>query len=83
MKIMKNRIYHQLDLNQSEEQAGFRRNYATVDHIHTLNQVMEKVKEYKIELYMVFVDFRKAFDSVKHSKIWEAQVKKYGRAKCI
>ena len=48
MIIMKNRIYDQVDLNQPEEQAGFR-SYATVDHMHTLNQVMEKVKEYKIE----------------------------------
>jgi len=48
---MKNRIYNQLDLNQPEEQASFRQNYTTVDHLHILNQVMEKAKEYKIELH--------------------------------
>ena len=72
MKIMKNRLYNQLDLQQPEEQAGFRRNYATIDHIHTINQVIEKAKEYKLDLYMMFVDYKKAFDSVKHEKIWES-----------
>ena len=72
MKIMKNRLYNQLDLQQPEEQAGFRRNYETIDHIHTINQVIEKAKEYKLDLYMMFVDYKKAFDLVKHKKIWES-----------
>jgi len=40
--------------------------------IHTLDQMLEKAKEYGIEVLMVFVDFRKAFDTIKHTKIWEA-----------
>lgn len=77
MKILKNRVYKQLDLNQPEEQAGFRKKYSTIDHIHTLNQVIEKAREYRIELHMLFVDYRKAFDSIKHVKIWEG-LKKQG-----
>lgn len=69
IKILKNRVYKQLDLNQLEEQAGFRKKYSTIYHIHTLNQVIEKAKEYKIDLYLMFVDYWKVFDSVSHAKI--------------
>lgn len=52
MKIIKNRIYNTLDSQQPEEQAGFRRKYSTIDHIHTLKQILEKTSEYKINLYI-------------------------------
>jgi len=75
MRVLKNRIYQQLDWNQTGEQAGFRRSYKTTDHIHTLNQLLEKAKEYKLEVHLVFIDFRKAFDTIKQGKIWEALLK--------
>ena len=36
MKIIKNRIYQNLDENQGLEQAGFRRDFSTIEHIFTL-----------------------------------------------
>ena len=75
MKIIKNRVYNQLDAQQPEEQAGFRKKYRTIDHIHTLNQLVEKAKEYKINVYVMFVDYRNAFDSIKHKRIWEGLTK--------
>jgi hypothetical protein len=74
MKIIKNRIYDQLDRQQPEEQAGFRRGYSTIDHIYALNQIIEKSKEYNIEIHVVFIDFRKAFDSIKHNHIIRASI---------
>jgi len=44
MKVLKNRIYNKLDQNQTTDQAGFRRNFSTLDHILTLNQIIEKKK---------------------------------------
>lgn len=32
---------------------------------------MEKAKEQNVPLYMAFVDFKKAFDSVRHTTLWE------------
>jgi len=32
-KLIKTTIYENLDLNQGAEQAGFRKNYSTIDHI--------------------------------------------------
>jgi len=31
---------------------------------------MEKARESSVLLYMAFIDYKKAFDSVKHAKLW-------------
>ena len=31
---------------------------------------MHKAREHKQPLYMCFVDFKKAFDSISHDKLW-------------
>jgi len=70
LKIIENRIYPTLDSDQLFEQ--FRKCYSTTDHIHTLNQIIEKTNEYGLEIYIMFIDFNKVFDSIYHNKIWEA-----------
>ena len=47
-----------------ETQCGFRGNRSTVDMIFCLRQLQEKCIEQDRPLYMVFVDFSKAFDTV-------------------
>ncbi|VDO16914.1 unnamed protein product [Brugia timori] len=71
-KLIKNRIYNTLDSHQPIDQAGFRKNFSTIDHIFTLNQILEKSREYNMPLCLMFIDFNKAFDSVKHYAVWEA-----------
>lgn len=71
-KIMLNRLTKLLDENQPREQAGFRKHFSTVDHIHVITQLIEKTKEYGKSLYICFIDFTKAFDSLEHSAIWKA-----------
>ncbi|CAH2083583.1 unnamed protein product [Euphydryas editha] len=46
-KVILDRITRVLDENQPIEQAGFRKNYSTTDHIHTIKQVLEKYNEYQ------------------------------------
>ena len=40
-KIITNRITRTLDENQPREQAGFRRGFSTIDHLHAVNQLIE------------------------------------------
>ncbi|GBP97894.1 hypothetical protein EVAR_63915_1 [Eumeta japonica] len=59
-----------LDEQQPVEQAGFKRSFSTRDHIHTVKQILEKYNEYNKNVYMVFIDYIKAFDSLSHSYVW-------------
>ena len=63
------RLEKKLDETQPREQAGFRSKYSTTDHIHAINQLKEKCREYNIPLCVAFVDYEKAFDSVQTQAI--------------
>ena len=70
-KIITTRLEKKLDENQPSEQAGFRSKYSTTDHIHAINQLKEKCREYNIglPLCVAFVDYEKAFDAVQTQAI--------------
>ncbi|PZC78256.1 hypothetical protein B5X24_HaOG202328 [Helicoverpa armigera] len=70
IKVIHNRIREHLDQHQPIEQAGFRPSFSTTDHLFTLNQIIEKYNEYHKPLYLAFVDYSKAFDSLKHTAIF-------------
>ncbi|CAG4953738.1 unnamed protein product [Colias eurytheme] len=57
---------------QPVEQAGFRSKYSTIDHIHSLELIIEKYLEMHRPLYLAFIDYAKAFDSISHSSMWSA-----------
>ena len=63
-KVLTKRLQKTLDENQPREQAGFRSRYSTTDHIHVVNQLKEKCREYNISPCIAFVDYEKAFDSM-------------------
>lgn len=73
-KILLKRIERTLDEHQPIEQAGFRKNFSVIDHIHVVRQVLEKYNEYQRTYYIAFVDYSKAFDSLFHEKIWQALI---------
>ena len=65
-KVFSNVILQRLDsqINQPQEQARFRKKYSTIDHLHVVNQLQEQTHEYQLPLYMAFVYYKKAFDSI-------------------
>lgn len=66
MKILMIRMEKDLERHQPPEQAGFRSNFSTTDHIFTVNQLIEKCSEFNKKIYICFVDYQKAFDSLEH-----------------
>jgi DNA-dependent RNA polymerase auxiliary subunit epsilon len=66
-RVITNRLARRLNDIQPPEQAGFRSGYVTIDHIHTVRQIIQKTEEYNQLLCLAFVDYEKAFDSF---EIW-------------
>ena len=53
-----------------EEQAGFRKNYGTTDHILSLKCLTDVYLFREKKLFCAFIDYKKAFDSVNRSYLW-------------
>jgi len=54
----------------ADEQAGFQQGRGTKDQIMNLRILMHKAREHLQPLYKCFVDFKKAFHSISHDKLW-------------
>jgi hypothetical protein len=77
MTVLLERLKAQMEPHLSEEQAGFRRDRSTVHQILILRLMAEKAKRKGRNIYHCFIDFQKAFDSIKHDVTW-ATLKSYG-----
>ena len=71
-RILTRRIKKQIYKDQSIDQAGFRPGFSCDDHLFTLSILTEKCNEFNIPLWVATLDYKKAFDSVKQTSIWEA-----------
>ena len=72
--ILNRRLYNWVEDGEkiTETQAGFRKGYSTAGHIFNLYALTQKYLSKKGgKLYVAFVDLRRAFDSVQHSKLLE------------
>ena len=70
-RIIIDRIRDGVDTKLRKEQAGFRRGRSTVEQIFILRNIIEQVAEWQSTLYITFVDFEKAFDSVHRESLWK------------
>ena len=74
LTVLLNRLKRHLDPYLSE---GFRQDRSTVHQILILRLLAEKAKRQEKKIYNCFIDFQKAFDTIKHKIIW-AVLKSYG-----
>jgi len=51
-------------------QCGFRRNRSTTDHIFCIRQMLEKKWEPNEAVHQIFIDFKKAYDSVRRKVLY-------------
>ena len=52
------------------QQAGFRAGYSTIDHSFTLYALVQRYLQKNTKMYLAFVDFKKAFDTVNRNALW-------------
>ena len=53
------------------EQAGFRNNFSTTDHLFSLYMIIDLLIAKKKRLYVAFLDFEKAFDKINWAFLWQ------------
>ena len=69
-KLIIRRISEAVDQQLRQEQAGFRKGRGCTDQIFTLRNIIEQCTEWQRQLYINYVDFEKAFDSIHRDCLW-------------
>ena len=70
-RVILNRLKNAVDPRLRDNQAGFRRNRSCTDQIATLRIILEQSLEWRTPLYVNFIDYEKAFDSVDRNSLWK------------
>jgi endonuclease/exonuclease/phosphatase family metal-dependent hydrolase len=75
-KILSNIIYERLKKYTQDVigkyQCGFTSGRSTTDQIFMLRQIIEKSREFDMDTYHLFIDFRAAYDSINKTKLYAA-----------
>ena len=70
-RVLLERMEKEVEEILRDEQAGFRQERSCTDQIATLRMILEQSLEWNTSLYVVFIDYEKAFDSVDRSTLWK------------
>ena len=71
VKIIQARLQQHMNQELSDVQARFRKGRGTRDQIANICWIIEKAREFQINIYFCFIDYAKAFDCVDHNKLWK------------
>ncbi|VDP45198.1 unnamed protein product [Schistosoma mattheei] len=77
-----NRMKNAVDAQIRGQQAEFRKDRSCTDQIATLRIIVEQSIEWNSTLYINFIDYEKAFDSVDRRTLWEF-LRNYGNPEKI
>jgi hypothetical protein len=70
--IINDRIKNYTEDIIGEYQCGFRANRSTIDQLFVMRQIIEKNYEYGVDMHILFVDYKQAFDSINRKKMIQA-----------
>jgi sorting nexin-29 len=68
--ILLSRLIPYADEIIGDNQGCFRRNRSTTDQIFYIRQILEKKWQYNGTVYQLFIDFKKAYDSVRREALY-------------
>jgi hypothetical protein len=68
--ILLSRLIPYADEIIGDHQCGFRRNRSTIDPIFYIRQILEKKWEYNGTVHQLFIDFKKAYDSIRREALY-------------
>ena len=71
LKILQARLQQYVNHELPDVQAGLRKSRGTRDQIANICWIMEKAREFQINIYFCLIDYAKAFDYVDHNKLWK------------
>lgn len=67
--LLKERVTQHTETVIGNYQFGFRKGKSTSDALHIMKQITEKCYEYDIDIHILFIDFKQAFDQLIRTKI--------------
>ena len=70
-RILQERLQVLAESLLPESQCGFRKGRGCTDMIYVARQLLEKTREHDDKLYVLFVDLKKAYDSVPRPALWK------------
>nr|KAG5702925.1 hypothetical protein BaRGS_034698 [Batillaria attramentaria] len=70
-RILLERMREAVDPMLRDQKAGFRRNRSCADQIASLRIIVEQSLEWSSPLYINFIGYEKAFDSVDREALWK------------
>lgn len=71
-------LHEKIKNNEWRNSCGLQKNRVVfipdscADNIFSVKQLIEKTKAFNTELHIVFIDLRKAYDSVSVNNLWKA-----------
>ena len=71
LKILQARLQQYVNRELPDIQAGFRKGRGTRDQITNIHWIIEKAREFHKNIYLCFIHYAKAFDSVDYNKLWK------------
>jgi hypothetical protein len=69
---IKCRVNEVVERKIGQYQCGFRKNRSVMDQVFVLKQIMDNSIDQNLPLYMLFIDFKQAYDTIKREKVYEA-----------
>ena len=71
LTILQARLQQYVNHELQDVQAGFRKGRGTRDQIANIHWIIEKAREFQINVCFCFIEYTTAFDYVDYNKLWK------------